>query len=79
MKLCEAIGCRIAELLEERNMTRYKLYKSCGLSKSCINNIANGQYESTLTTNLWIICQGLGISLHDFFDSPLFDYDKRDP
>lgn len=66
MKLCEAIGCRIAELLEERNMTRYKLYKSCGLSKSCINNIANGQYESALTTNLWIICQGLGISLHDF-------------
>ena len=79
MKLCEAIGLRIGELLEEHHMTRYKLYKNCGLSKSCVNDIANGQYESTLTTNIWIICQGFGISLHDFFDSPLFDYNNLEP
>lgn len=79
MKLCEAISRRINELLLENNMTRYKLYKRCGLSKSCINDIANGQYENSLTNNIWIICQGFGISLTEFFTSPLFDIDNLDP
>lgn len=79
LKLNEAVSQRLTELLRERNMTQYQLYVKSGLPKSTIGNIVNCQYESMKLRVIHEMCQGLGISIPDFFASPLFDENNLEP
>jgi len=79
MKLNEAVSIRLAELLNERNMTQYQLYTRSGVAKSTVNNIINQTYPSVNLRILHELCQGLGIGLNEFFQTPLFDDDNLDP
>lgn len=79
MQLNEAVSARLKELLRERNMTQYQLYIKSGVPKSSIGNIVNCAYDSVKLRVIHEICQGLGISISDFFDSPLFDETNLEP
>ncbi len=79
MKLNEAVSIRLAELLDERNMTQYQLFTRSGVAKSTVNNIINRTYPSVSLRILHELVQGLDISLSEFFQSPLFDNDNLDP
>lgn len=72
MELSEAVSRRIKELLAERNMTQYQLFMKSGIPKSTIGNIINCVYPSVKLRVIHELCQGMDISLTDFFDSPLF-------
>ncbi len=79
MYLNQAVSERLKELLAEKNMTQYALYKRCGVPKSTIGNLVNCTYDSVVLRILHELCQGLGISLTEFFDSPLFSEDNLEP
>lgn len=79
MQLNEAVSARLLELLTERDMTQYQLYLLSGVPKSTIGNIVNCSYDSVKLRILHEICQGLNISLPDFFQSPLFDNSQLEP
>ena len=79
MKLNEAVSQRLTELLREHGMTQYQLYIKSGLPKSTIGNIVNCQYDSMKLRVIHEMCQGLGISIPDFFASPLFDETNLEP
>ena len=79
MKLNEAISARLTELLQERNMTQYQLFMKCGVPKSTIGNVSNCAYDSVKLRVIHEMCQGLGIEIVDFFDSPLFAESNLDP
>lgn len=79
MRLNKAVSRRLSELLTEKNMTAYKLYLASGIPKSTIGNILNCTYESVKLRIIHELCQGLGISLSEFFDSPLFGVDNLEP
>ena len=79
MQLNEAVSARLKELLRERNMTQYQLYIKSGVPKSSIGNITNCAYDSVKLRVIHEICQGLGISISDFFDSPYFDETNLEP
>lgn len=79
MQLREAVSARLSELLQERNMTQYQLFLRCGLPKSTIGNIINCTYDSVKLRIIHEICQGLGITISDFFASPLFDEANLEP
>lgn len=78
MKVNEAISIRMTELLKERRMTKYKLYKLSGIPKSTISNIVNCSYDSVTLRIIHEMCLGLDISITEFFDSPLFAKDVLD-
>lgn len=78
MRVNEAISIRITELLKERRMTKYRLYKLSGIPKSTISNIINCSYDTVTLRILHEMCQGLDISITEFFDSPLFAKDLLD-
>jgi len=72
MGIGEAVRKRILQLCEERNLSINKLCLICGITQSTVNNIVSGRNNSATVATLKKICDGLGISIIDFFDSELF-------
>ena len=79
MKLNAAVSQRLSELLAEKKMTQYQLFMKSGVPKSTIGNIINCSYESVKLRIIHEMCQGLGISITEFFASSLFSDDNLDP
>lgn len=79
MKLNQAISERLSELLAEKRMTQYQLFMKSGVPKSTIGNVINCSYDSVKLRILHEMCQGMEISLPEFFDSPLFSENNLDP
>ncbi len=79
MQLREAVGVRIREIAEKQDITMYQLYKRSGVPKSTISNILRGTHGSVTLRIIHELCQGLGISLAEFFASPLFDENNLEP
>ena len=79
MQLNEAVSKRISELLHEKNMTQYQLFMKSGVPKSTISNIINCTYPSMKLRVIHELCQGLGVSIIEFFNSPLFEEFNLEP
>ncbi len=79
MQLKVAVSKRLSELLQKQGMTNYQLHMRCGVPKSTIGNLVNCTYESVKLRVIHEICQGLGISIKEFFDSPWFDEENLEP
>ena len=79
MQLNQAVSKRLTELLDQRNMTQYQLYMKSGVPKSTIGNLVNCTYDSMKLRVLHELCQGMEISLSEFFDSPLFEEENLEP
>ena len=68
-----AVRQRIIDLCAEHNITVNKLSTICGVTQSTFNNIINtGSMNPTIST-ITKICNGLDITLRDFFDDVLFE------
>ena len=72
MTIGEACRLRIQHLCNERNITVNKLAIISGVTQSTLNNIVSGRNNSATVSTLKKLCDGLEISINDFFDSPLF-------
>lgn len=69
----QAINKRIHELCDERGITVNKLATLSGITQSTLSNITGGRNNSTTVSTIKKICDGLNITLKDFFDSTVFD------
>ena len=72
MNVGQAVRERITELCEEKHITINKLANISGITQSTLNNIMSGRNNSTTISTIQKICDGLEITVTDFFDSPLF-------
>ena len=79
MQLNEAVSKRLTELLCQKHMTPYQLYIKSGVPKSTIGNVLNCAYPSMKLRIIHELCQGLDISIIDFFQSPLFEEENLEP
>lgn len=79
MQRNQAVRVRLSQLLQEKRMTQYQLFRKSGVPKSTINNVIRGNYTTMKLSILHELCQGLGISLSTFFTSPVFDEENLDP
>lgn len=73
MKLVEAIGIRVKNLLEDAGMTQYELSKQGGIQRSTISVIIGVKRNSVKSDTLFQIASSLGVTLKEFFDDPIFD------
>ena len=73
MVIGEAVRIRIQKLREERKITINKLSTICGITQSTLSNITGGRNNSTTVSTVKKICDGLEISVREFFDCDLFD------
>jgi transcriptional regulator with XRE-family HTH domain len=68
----EAVRKRILQLCYERNISINKLSTMSGITQSTLNNIVSGRNHSTTVSTIKKMCDGLGISVQDFFSSDFF-------
>lgn len=79
MQLNQAVSERLLQLLKKKGMTQYQLYMKSGVPKSTIGNIVNCAYDSVKLRIIHELCQGLEISICEFFQSPLFEERHLEP
>lgn len=69
---------RILLLCEQKSMTINKLATESGLSPSSLKNILYGKSKNPGIVTLKLICEGLGISLSELFNTDIFRGNERE-
>ena len=73
MDTVTAVRDRILELCGEHNITINKLADLAGLPPSSVKNILYGKSRNPKILTIKILCDGLNITLGEFFSTPAFD------
>ena len=69
----EAVAKRILQLCEERDIAVNALANLCGVSPSTVYSMLNNKSKNPGVVSIKKICDGLDISLRQFFDCDLFN------
>ena len=72
MNIGEAVKARILQLCDEQNISVNKLSSMSGVTQSTVNNIVSGRNHSATVSTVKKLCDGLGITIEEFFNSELF-------
>lgn len=78
MKLSEAMSRKLNKICIEKNISINKLASMSCLTQSTIQNIVDGNSKNPKTLTIVRICDGLGISLKEFYDDKVFDNIDRE-
>ena len=73
MTVGEAVAKRIIMLCNDRGITLNKLSTISGMTQSTINNIVNTGSNNPTVSTIKKICDGLEITLSEFFDDEIFN------
>ena len=68
-----AVRQRIIELCESHSMTINRLSIECGITQSTLNNLVNTGSNNPTIATIAKICDGLNITIKDFFNDPIFE------
>ena len=68
-----AVKNRILELCGEHDISINKLASVSALPPSSVKNILYGKSQNPKLLTIKMICDGLGITLSEFFDTPVFN------
>lgn len=72
MSTYNTVKNRLLELCEEKNMSIHKLAIESAVSPSTIKNILYGKSKNPGIVTIKMLCDGLGITLVEFFNTEDF-------
>lgn len=72
MNTCSAVRNRLLALCYEKHMSLYKLATESGVSPSTVKSIVYGKSQNPGIATIKMLCDGLGITLIEFFDTQEF-------
>ena len=73
MNAKEAVAARILALCDERGIAINALASCSGVAPSTVYSMLNAKSQNPGVVSLQKLCDGLGLSLREFFDDNLFD------
>ncbi|MBQ3599086.1 MAG: helix-turn-helix transcriptional regulator [Clostridia bacterium] len=73
MNTKEAVAKRILQLCEQRKIAVNALANISGVAPSTVYSMLNDKSNNPGIVSLKKLCDGLNISLREFFDSDIFD------
>lgn len=68
MTIVKACAKRIKDILDEKGLNQYKLYKQSGVPQSTISTILKGEIQTIKLSTIYDICASLNIELSEFFN-----------
>ena len=72
LNIGNAVKLRILELCEIHSITVNKLATVSGITQSTLSNIVGGRNDSTTIATIKKLCDGLEITIQEFFNSDVF-------
>lgn len=79
MTISDAVSKRIKKLCKERKLSVNRLAIISCLTQSTVQHIVDGSSKSPEVLSIVRICDGLGITMSEFFEDKLFyDIDRED-
>ena len=79
MEFSDLIALKIQELMDEQKLTTYKLESKSGVYSSTIAMFLTRKTKTIRLENLLFLCEGLNVSLSDFFADKRFkDAEAKD-
>ncbi|MBE6848703.1 MAG: helix-turn-helix transcriptional regulator [Ruminococcus sp.] len=72
MNISEAVAARILELCAAKRITVNKLSNISGVTQSTVNDIVNHRAKNIGIVTIKKLCDGLEITITDFFDTASF-------
>lgn len=78
MKLSDAIKIRIEYYLKNQKLKRYDLCQKAGIPPSTFSSFMNTKNALPKMDTILHICEGLGITLGEFFSDSIFDEAEHD-
>ena len=73
MKTKEAVAMRILELCKEKQIAVNTLANLSGVSPSTVYSMLNEKSQNPGIVSIKKLCDGLEITLREFFNSPIFE------
>ena len=70
--ISEAVSIRLLELCKDKNITVNKLATLSAVTQSTVNDIVNMKSKNIGIVTLKKLCDGLQISITEFFDDDIF-------
>lgn len=78
MNTKEAVAARIVALCREKDVAINALANNAGVSPSTVYSMLNQKSQNPGVVSIKKICDGLGITVREFFDCPLFDETEQE-
>ena len=69
----QAVAQRIVDLCKQRNIAINALANTSGVSPSTVYSMLNAKSQNPGVVSLQKLCDGLSISLREFFDDDIFE------
>ena len=73
MTVKEAVVARFMEILKQRNMRANELANLSGITPSTVYSMLDGRRKEITINVIKKLCDGLDMSLGEFFAAPIFD------
>ena len=73
MNVKEAVVARFMEILKERNMRVNELANLSGITPSTVYSMLDARRKEITINVIKKLCDGLDMTLGEFFSSPIFD------
>ena len=73
MTIGEAARQRLLALCRKKNLSVNRLSNVSGITQSTVNNFVSGRNHSITLSTLKKLCDGLDITISEFFSDPLFE------
>lgn len=72
MDMKKAVIYRMRELIRQRDITVNEAAKRSGIPPSTLKNILYGQSKNVGVITIKKLCDGLGVTIPEFFDDSIF-------
>lgn len=72
MTVNDAIAYRIARLLQEKEITQYKLEQNSGIQHGSMQCIMNGRNKTVTLSTVYKLARGFDMTIFEFLDDDIF-------
>ena len=76
MTVNNAVAKRISKLLQEKNISQYRLEQESGIQHGSMQCIMNGRNKTVTLTTIIMLAKGFNMSLTEFLNDEIFNLEN---
>ncbi len=76
MTVNNAVAKRISKLLQEKNISQYRLEQESGIQHGSMQCIMNGRNKTVTLTTIIMLAKGFNMSLTEFLSDEIFNVEN---